>query len=92
MTSDARESAAQRVEAALLEQKRLGERYEAVIGTSSEFGAYVRLRGASDEPRQAWLDQVDQADEAPVGGRAWVNGREVGGTDPRFLGLEDSHD
>lgn len=27
-----------------------------------------------------------------VGGRAWLNGREVGGTDPRYTYLEASHD
>ena len=25
-------------------------------------------------------------------GRAWINGREVGGTDPRFAHLNDSYD
>ncbi len=27
-----------------------------------------------------------------VGGRAWLNGREVGGRDPRYTHLEASHD
>jgi hypothetical protein len=27
-----------------------------------------------------------------VRGRAWVNGREVGGADPRYMHLEVSHD
>jgi hypothetical protein len=27
-----------------------------------------------------------------VGGRAWLNGREVGGTDPRYMHVEASHD
>ncbi len=27
-----------------------------------------------------------------VGGRAWLNGREVGGADPRYTHLETSHD
>jgi hypothetical protein len=27
-----------------------------------------------------------------VGGRAWLNGREVGGADPRYAQLEASHD
>jgi hypothetical protein len=26
------------------------------------------------------------------GGRAWINGREVGGTDPRFAHLNRSYD
>ena len=25
-------------------------------------------------------------------GRAWINGREVGGTDPRYIQLSESHD
>ena len=91
MTSEARETGMQRLAAAVLEQERLDERYQAALGTSSEFGAYVRLRGANDEvaARQAGLDLID---DGPVSGRAWVNSREVGGTDPRFLRLEDSHD
>ena len=91
MTSDTRDDAVQRLEAALVEQDRLGDRYRAVIGTSGEFRAYGRLRGASDEvtARQTWLDEVD---EEPRGGRIWVNGREVGGAGSIFLGLEDSHD
>jgi hypothetical protein len=27
-----------------------------------------------------------------VGGRAWLNGRELGGADPRYVHLEASHD
>ena len=51
----------QRLEAALVEQDRLGERFDAAIGTSTEFGAYVRLRAAGDQvrARQAWLNWVD---------------------------------
>jgi hypothetical protein len=91
MTTYAREAGIQRLAAALLERERLDGRYEAALGTSSEFGAYVRLRRASGEvaARQAWLDQVEAG---PAAGRAWINGREVGGTDPRLLRLEDSHD
>ena len=76
MASDARDDAVQRLKTALVEEDRLGERYRAVIGTSSEFGAHTRLKGASDEvaARQAWLRAVD--DEG-VGGRVWVNGRQV---------------
>jgi hypothetical protein len=90
MMRDARIDAMQQLEAALLEQDRLGEQYRAAIGTSSEFGAYVRLRGASDEVagRGAWLASLD---DEPTG-RAWVNGHEVGGTDSVFAGLEESHD
>jgi hypothetical protein len=91
MTREARTEAVQRLDAALLEQDRQGERYRPAIGTSSEFAAYVRLRGASDEvaARDAWLNSLD--DEGPDG-RAWINGCEVGGTGSLFLGLEDSHD
>jgi hypothetical protein len=91
MTRLARSEAVQRLDAALVEQDRLGESYRAAIGTSTEFGAYVRLRAASDEvvAREAWIKSVD-AERAT--GRAWVNGREVGGTGSLFLGLEDSHD
>lgn len=28
----------------------------------------------------------------PGGGRAWINGREVGGTDPRYAHLDRSYD
>ena len=31
-------------------------------------------------------------DSARGVGRAWLNGREVGGTDPRYAHLEASHD
>lgn len=93
MTGDAlaREAAAQGLEAALVEQDRLGEHYRAALGTSSEFGAYARLRNVSDEveTRRASLAEVE---DGPSAGRVWVNGREVGGADPRFPGLEDSHD
>jgi hypothetical protein len=53
--------AAQRVESALIEQDRLGERFDAAVGTSTELGAYVRLRAAGDEvkAREAWLNWVD---------------------------------
>jgi hypothetical protein len=50
-----------RLEAALVEQDRLGERFNIAAGTSTEFGAYARLRAAGDEvrARQAWLRRVD---------------------------------
>jgi hypothetical protein len=91
MTSDARDDAVQRLETAIVEQDRLGELHRAAIGTSSEFGARVRLRAASDEvaAREAWLESVD---DDGAGGRVWLNGREVGGTDSLFRSLEDSHD
>jgi hypothetical protein len=61
MASEGRDRAVQRLEAALVEQDRLGERFEAAVGTSTEFGAYVRLRGAGDQvrAREAWVNWVD---------------------------------
>jgi hypothetical protein len=61
MASREHDSAVQRLEAALVEQNRLGERLDAAIGTSTEFGAYVRLRAAGDQvrAREAWVNWVD---------------------------------
>jgi hypothetical protein len=61
IASKERDRASQRLEAALVEQNRLGERFDAAVGTSTEFGAYVRLRGAGDQvrAREAWLNWVD---------------------------------
>jgi hypothetical protein len=35
---------------------------------------------------------ADSADAPRHGGRAWINGEEVGGADPRFAHLSASHD
>jgi hypothetical protein len=61
MASEERDRALQRLESALGEQDRLGERFDAAVGTSTEFGAYVRLRDAGDQvaAREAWLNWVD---------------------------------
>ena len=61
MASEERDSALRRLEAALVEQERLAERFDAAIGTSTEFGAYVRLRAAGDRvrAREAWANWVD---------------------------------
>jgi hypothetical protein len=61
MASREHDSAVQRLEAALLEQDRLGDRLDAAVGTSTEFGAYVRLRAAGEQvrAREAWVDWVD---------------------------------
>jgi hypothetical protein len=61
MASPERDSAVQRLEAALGEQDRLGERFDAAVGTSTEFGAYIRLRAAGEQvtARQAWVNWVD---------------------------------
>jgi hypothetical protein len=61
MASQERDRAVHRLEAALVEQDRLRERFDTTIGTSSEFGAYVRLRAAGDQvtAREAWVNWVD---------------------------------
>jgi hypothetical protein len=61
MASQERDRALQRLEAALLEQDRQGERFDAAVGTSTELGAYVRLRAAGEQvaAREAWLNWVD---------------------------------
>jgi hypothetical protein len=61
MASEQRDRAMQRLEAAQVKHDRLGERFDAAIGTSTEFGAYVRLRAAGDQvtAREAWLNWVD---------------------------------
>jgi hypothetical protein len=61
MASEERDRAMQRLEAALVEEERLGERFEAAVGTSTEFGAWVRLAGVGDQVRalEAWLNWVD---------------------------------
>ena len=48
MTSEQHDSAVLRLHAKLLEQHRLDERYHDAIGTTTELGAYVRLRAAGD--------------------------------------------
>jgi hypothetical protein len=60
-TNHVHDHAVQRLEEALREQDRLGMFFDAAVGTSSEFGAYVRLRRASEQvaARQAWLNWVD---------------------------------
>ena len=62
------------VEAALVEEDRLGDTYRASMGTSSEMPAYYRLQVASQDvaAHQAALKLIDD-DE--LGGRLWVNGR-----------------
>jgi hypothetical protein len=64
MASPEYEGATRRLKAALVEQDRLEERFDAAVGTSSEFGAYVRLRAAGAEvnAREVWLRWVDDPD------------------------------
>jgi hypothetical protein len=61
MASEQHDRAVKQLDAALVEQARLGERFDAAAGTSIEFQAYVRLRTAGDRvaAREAWLHWVD---------------------------------
>ena len=61
MASQEHDRGVQRLGAALVEQNRLGERFDAAVGTSTEFGAYVRLRAAGDQvrAREAWVNWVE---------------------------------
>jgi hypothetical protein len=61
MPRQERARAVQRLDAALVEQDRLRELFRAAIGTSIEFGAYVRLRNAGDQvtAREAWVNWID---------------------------------
>lgn len=61
MASGQHDRAVQRLEAALVEQARLGKRFDVAVGTSNEFRAYLRLREAGDlvTARDAWLKWVD---------------------------------
>ena len=92
MTTDARDEAVLRLEQARAEQDRTGERYRAAIGTAGEFAAYAQVRAASQdvEAREARLKSID--DDGASDGRVWISGREVGGPNSRFLGLDESHD
>ena len=60
MAGQERDSAVQRLEAALVEQDLLGERFDAAVGTSTEFRAYFRFRAAGDRvtAREAWVNWV----------------------------------
>lgn len=60
MTPDARDEAVVQLEAAGVEQARLGDMYRAALGTSSELHTYHRLRDASDEvaAREARLKSI----------------------------------
>jgi hypothetical protein len=89
MTSDTHDEAVHRLEAALVTESRLGDRFQAAVGTSTEFGAFARLSGARDEvsAQQAWLDETDEEDqELEDEGRVWINGHPVGGAGSIFAG------
>jgi hypothetical protein len=92
MTKDARDQAVLRLDQALAEEERTSVRNRAAVGTAGEFSAHAQWRAASEdvEARRAWLKSID--DDRPGGGRVWINGREVGGPNSRFLGLDESYD
>jgi hypothetical protein len=64
MLDEKHDSATRRLHAKLVEQHRLDERFHAAIGTTTEAGAYLRLRAARDQVAalDAWLHWID--DEA----------------------------
>jgi hypothetical protein len=62
MTDSAHDHAVRRLEDGLREQDRFGDSYAAAIGTSSEIGAYERLRAAgvrvaAHETYLHWVDE-----------------------------------
>jgi polyribonucleotide nucleotidyltransferase len=61
MASQVHNSAVKRLESALVEQDRLGERFDAAVGTTTEFGAFIRLRAAREQVHasEAWVHWVD---------------------------------
>lgn len=61
MASAEHDRAVRRLELALVDQDRLGERLDGAAGTSSELGAYARLKAAGDQvrAREAWVNWVD---------------------------------
>ena len=61
MTGHEHDSALRRLTAALEEQDRSSERYDAAIGTSTELRAYAALCAAGEQvsARGAWLNWVD---------------------------------
>ena len=83
MASEADDSALRRLDAdlsldaELVEQDRLSERYYAAIGTSSELAAYVRLQHAGEQVRagEAWVNSID--DEGYRGLMVWSSRRTV---------------
>ena len=58
MASQVHNSAVKRLESALVEQDRLGERFDAAVGTTTEFGAFIRLR-EQVHASEAWVHWVD---------------------------------
>jgi hypothetical protein len=65
------------------------ERHRAAEGAARRRGGLHRADG-DRRVGQAIKARDDLATRGV--GRAWLNGREVGGTDPRYTHLEASHD
>ncbi len=52
-----------------------------------------RPRGGRRDGRLARVIQARRRLDSPrPGGRAWINGREVGGSDPRYVHLGQTYD
>jgi hypothetical protein len=64
MTSQERDSAVERLDAALIEQDRLSDRFDAAVGTSTELRAYAGLQAAGEQvrAREAWVHWVEDED------------------------------
>jgi len=59
------------------------------VGRNGDQRLRMRSRAAQQERRR--LARMGEAPAASAG-RAWINGREVGGADPRFAHLAGSYD
>jgi hypothetical protein len=59
---------------------------------NSSVTAIGERRGRRVERAVAARRRLDRARERRRGGRAWVNGSELGGVDPRFAHLAQSFD
>ena len=67
MASAERDRAAQRLEAALVEQDRLGERFDAVVGTSTEFGPTSGSGARAIKSQRGGLAQLGRRRGLPRG-------------------------
>ncbi len=64
MTGKEHDGAVERLDAALCEQGRLSDRYDAAMGTANELSAYVQLRAAGEDvtARGRWLEWLEWVD------------------------------
>ena len=70
-------------------------RAESETTPSSEHTAHTTAAGSRGEAHDRVVLTIKARRALPrpgVGGRVWLNGREVGGVDPRYTYLEASHD